>query len=361
MTKRDMVRMALRHEEPPLVPTQEDFGDDNAEEILLPAIPGMDWREAAIRRAKYLGNYMVGAGGVGFRSQREPESDDSYLLRWETGAVWRIHLRPQWWRHYIVYPVNEPADLERLQMPDPADGSRYQGLAEDVHFFQERGYFTIVGAPDVFASVWYHIRPFEEYLIDMVERPAFARELMARVGEYALASLERLLPMARPDAIGFAADMGHNRATFMSPRTFERLLLPWYARYCEVAHKHGAYVCMHSHGNINAIMPMLCEAGVDCLNPVGPGDGMDLAQLKRDYGDRMSFQGGISKFIGQMDEEQLRTHLDEVFRTGSPGGGFIAYSEGSIPVDMPPERVRFYLDLMQEMSHRYGRGQQPQL
>jgi uroporphyrinogen decarboxylase len=355
LTKGEMVRLALRHEEPPLVPTQDDFGDDNAEERLLPPDAGLSPEESAIRRAEYLGDYTIGAGGAGFRSEREDEGPDSYLLHWETGAAWRIHLRPQWWREYWRYPVQRREDLDHLELPNPADAGRYAGIGERVRYFQDAGYFVTLGVPDVFAGVWYYLRPFEEYLLDMVEEPAFAAALMERVGTYALESMRHLLPFA-PDAIAFGGDMGYNQGTFMSPRTFEALLLPWYARYCEVAHAGGAFTSMHCHGNINAIMPMLSEAGVDVINPVGPGDGMDLADLKRRYGSRMTFMGGISKFIGRMSRDDLRAHLEEVYGVGSPGGGFIAYSEGSIPVDMADDDVRYYLDLKADLSYRFGRG-----
>ncbi|MHB0878522.1 MAG: uroporphyrinogen decarboxylase family protein [Anaerolineae bacterium] len=173
-------------------------------------------------------------------------------------------------------------------------------------------------------------------------------------GEMVHMALRHEEPPLVPTGDAFGGDMGYNQGTFMSPRTFERLLLPWYARYCELAHAHGAYTSMHCHGNINAIMPMLCDAGIDIINPVGPGDGMDLADLKSRYGSRMTLMGGISKFIGQMSKEELKAHLEEVFRVGSPGGGFIAYSKGSIPVDMTAENVRYYLDLKADLSCRFG-------
>ena len=346
--------MAVRHEEPPLVPTQDDFGDDNAESKFLPPDPSLSEEASIVRRAEFLGDFTAGAGGAGFRAERVEESDDSYLLRWETGAVWRIHLSPIWWREYATYPVRAPEDLDTLTLPDPTAEDRYRGISKRMAFLREQGFFVVLGVPDVFSGVWYYIRPFEDYLLDMAERPGFAEALMERVGTFALRGMERLLDFA-PDAIGFGGDLGYNQATFMSPRTFERLLLPWYARYCELAHSRGAYTSMHCHGNINAIMPMLCEAGIDMINPVGPGDGMDLARLKRDYGSRMTFEGGISKFIGRMTREELSDHLEYVFRTGSPGGGFIAYSEGSIPVDMTEEQVHYYLDLKAELSYKYGR------
>ena len=81
----------------------------------------------------------------------------------------------------------------------------------------------------------------------------------------------------------------YSRATFISPALYREFFYPWHRRLVELCHDYGAYVNIHSHGNINAIMPLLYEASIDILNPVGPSDGMDLAELKVRYGDRITF------------------------------------------------------------------------
>ena len=191
------------------------------------------------------------------------------------------------------------------------------------------------------------------FMMDLVDHPSLAHELVRRVGEFNLRAAKHLLERG-VHAIAFPDDLGHNHATFMSPTLYKELFYPWHRRLAELCHDYGAHVNMHSHGNLNAIMPLLCEAGVDILNPVGPSDGMDLAELKGRYGDRMTFLGGVSKFIGQMSVSELQQHLREVFRAGSPGGGFILYSEGCIPVDMPRANVYLYLLLRRQMSQLFG-------
>ena len=109
---------------------------------------------------------------------------------------------------------------------------------------------------------------------------------------------------------------------------------------------------MHSHGNINAIFHFFVNAGLDIVNPVGPSDNMDLKFLKEKYGDHITFQGGLSKFIGEMSREQLEDHLKERISIGAPSGGYILDSEGGIPINMTEENFDFFM----KCSRRYRRN-----
>jgi uroporphyrinogen decarboxylase len=100
---------------------------------------------------------------------------------------------------------------------------------------------------------------------------------------------------------------------------------------------------MHSHGNLNAILPDLVSTGIDMLNPVGPGDGMNLAEIKKLYGSKITLSGGLSKRIGMMSQTELEEHVREVVTIGRSGGGFIAQSEGGIPEDMTTECYQAYM------------------
>jgi uroporphyrinogen decarboxylase len=111
---------------------------------------------------------------------------------------------------------------------------------------------------------------------------------------------------------------------------------------------------MHSHGYIVPLMDKIIETGVDILNPVGPGDNMDLAQLKQRYGDRVVLNGGISKYIEHMSHEEMERHIHDVIRVGSRGGGFMACSEGGIPYTFSQEDFRFYVATSRKYRERYG-------
>jgi uroporphyrinogen decarboxylase len=54
----------------------------------------------------------------------------------------------------------------------------------------------------------------------------------------------------------------------------------------------GVAIWYHSDGNIAQVLPDLIEIGVDILNPVQP-ECMDLAAVRRGFGDRLLFDGAI--------------------------------------------------------------------
>jgi uroporphyrinogen decarboxylase len=87
---------------------------------------------------------------------------------------------------------------------------------------------------------------------------------------------------------------------------------------------------MHSCGNILPLLPDLIEAGLDGLNPLETKAGMDLVQIKRQYGERLVLQGGIDvrKMLdGAQIEEEIRTK----FAVAKPGGGYVYHSDHSVP------------------------------
>lgn len=355
MTRLEAVLTTLQHREPEIVPCMEDFSDDNAQARFAPEWQTDDPLEREIAYAELMDNCFAGAGGGGLRCTVTERTPKGYVQQWENGARWHIHTRPGWWREYVHYPISDlAADLDRVAWPDPDDPARYAGVAAKAKALREAGLFTQGGLNGFFSGVWYFWRPFDAFMVDMLETPSLAHELVRRVAEFNLRAAERLLACG-VQSIAFPDDLGYNTATFMSPRLYREYFFPWHRRLAALCHDFGAVVNMHSHGNINGILPLLADARIDILNPVGPSDGMDLAALKARYGDRMAFQGGVSKHIGRMRPRELRAHLLAVFRSGAPGGGYICHSEGGIPADMPRANVYLYLLLRRQCARMFGR------
>jgi uroporphyrinogen decarboxylase len=80
---------------------------------------------------------------------------------------------------------------------------------------------------------------------------------------------------------------------------------------------------------------------VEILNPVQPlADGMDSAALKRDFGDRLCFHGGIDlqkAMVGT--REDVRREVKLRISTLGRGGGYIVAPANHIQKDTPAENV----------------------
>lgn len=361
------------HEDPSVVPQTIGFTNDAARAKFSSIIErgmghvenqsansqvGMFKRfERAFGEAEFLDNFFIGVGGGGFRVKRTVKADSRWrLVEWETGAVWRMGtVRNMWVREYVKYPVEYEDDLDRLVLPDPDDPERYRGLEKAIEYVRNRGFFPLCSINGFFSGVWYFLRgPLHLILRDMYSNRRFYRKLITKIGEFNLQAEKNLLERGAL-MITWVDDLGYNKGTFMNPKLYEELVFPWHKKAIELAHKHGAFVNMHSHGNINAIVPLLVDAGLDVLNPIGPSDNMRLEEMKKKYGDRLCLQGGLSKHLGFMSCEELKEHVLDRIRTGSPGGGFILSSEGSLPYEMSCENFSAFI----RISRKYRRNKPP--
>jgi len=364
MTKRERMLVTLSHKEPEIIPSKEEFMDPVAEQKFVPDFNSGDWEKDMLNYAEFMDDYMIGI--VPDPNQKRPgkreappfgrevikRGDNFEIWEFENGAVWKIILNP-WTRVYLDYPIKEKKDIDKIVVPDPNDPMRYEGLEEKTKFFKEAGYFTYAAIDGFFSGVWYFYRDFENFLTDLLLDPDFAHELIAKRAEYNLAAAKNLLEIG-VDCIFFYDDLGSTDRMLISPENYRKFFFPWHKKLASLCHSYDAYVHMHSHGHIMEIIDLIVEAGIDILNPVGPGDGMDLGQLKRRYGDKITFLGGISKNFYKMTPEQMENHIEKVIRVGHKGGGFIPRTESGIPAEMSIEKFHFYLDTMKKYREKYG-------
>jgi len=93
---------------------------------------------------------------------------------------------------------------------------------------------------------------------------------------------------------------------------------------------------------------MMVDSGISGLDPIDPQGGMDLAEVKAEFGGRIALKGNVDcaqvLTFGTPDEvvEETRRAL----RQGAPGGGYILSSSNSIHSAVKPENYRTMLDTL---------------
>lgn len=343
VSRLELILATLKHEQTDEIPIGENFGDSNSEAKHLGAVSDIaDRRQRALYVARQTGGCMIRVANTEFKYKIGARGPGWYVAEFETGSRCVMHLRPTWWRDHEGHPLADTEDLSLMRLPDPDDASRYDGVADAVKFFEAEGYVPVGRLLGFFSGVWYFWRPFDTFLMDLVERKDFAHALVERMGEYNLRAAEQLLRRG-VRCINFPDDLGYNSGTFFSPAILRQFFLPWYRRLADLTHSYGGFVNMHSHGNLNAVVGDLVDTGIDMLNPMGPGDNMDLAAIKAKYGSRITLVGGLSKRIGMMSIPELEEHVRQVVEVGGAGGGYVVQSEGGIPENMSPECYEAYM------------------
>ena len=115
----------------------------------------------------------------------------------------------------------------------------------------------------------------------------------------------------------------------------------------------ACYVIKHTDGNLWPIIDMIVDSGIDCLDPIDPQAGMDLAEVKAKYGHRIALKGNVD--CAQTDDLRhagggRAEATSEALRKGMPGGGFILSSSNSIHSGVKPENYLAMLRTLQEFG-----------
>jgi uroporphyrinogen decarboxylase len=98
----------------------------------------------------------------------------------------------------------------------------------------------------------------------------------------------------------------------------------------------------------------LIEIGCDIINPVQvSADGMDSAELKRDFGKDMTFWGGgvdTQRVLGVGTPQQVRDDVKRRLNDLMPGGGFVFSTVHNIQGNVPVENIVAMLETVQEFG-----------
>lgn len=126
----------------------------------------------------------------------------------------------------------------------------------------------------------------------------------------------------------------------MSPDTWQEMIRDGEQKEYDLVHSYGKDVWVHSCGCVERIIPSLVEMGLDVLNPVQP-ECMDLAKLKRDFGDKLAFWGGIStqQVLPFGTPDEVKAEVRRVRRLMATGGGYILAPAQEIQEDVPAENI----------------------
>ena len=85
------------------------------------------------------------------------------------------------------------------------------------------------------------------------------------------------------------------------------------------------------------------------MYPCEPQAGMDVVELRRKYGKRVAFKGGIDKFALRGTKRDVQRELEYKLCDALKGGGMVFGIDHRIPNGVPLENYRYYVELGREL------------
>jgi len=202
--------------------------------------------------------------------------------------------------------------------------------------------------------MWYTIKLLyeAEALIKTVTDPDFIEEIVAYYTEFNIGMLEELFSNGFEfDALWFFSDLCYKNGMIFSPDFFRERVMPYQKRIYDFCKSKNMKIIYHCCGNVNRILPLLIEAGIDCIQPMEARAGNDVREYKRLYGNQIAFMGNISVDVMGTTRNCIEEEIKSKITIAKEGGGYIYHSDHSIP---PSVSFENYCTVM-EMVNKYGK------
>jgi len=341
LSGRERILKALRRQEPDVVPHMELWLNPLVAEKILPGGGSIE------DLTEYLDLDGIAYYTVSMETYEVLDKSKG-IIRDKWGVIKRD--TGQTTPHPIEPAIKSEKDLESYSPPDPNDPSRYEPLKRMVKRFKgERAVVAIVEQPFMRVS---ELRGAEDHFADMIINPDLILQLNAIVVKHHLEVLRNFIEIGA-DIICFSGDFATKDALMASPQHLKKFGIEPLAKLVEFSHSQELPCILHSDGDIMPIMEtLLGTGGIDGLHPIDPVAGLDIGEVKEQYGDRLCLIGSIDCGPLMMwgTKEQVRQAVKENIRKAGKGGGLIAASSHSIQSKTKPEN---YVEMVKAIRE-YG-------
>jgi uroporphyrinogen decarboxylase len=185
----------------------------------------------------------------------------------------------------------------------------------------------------------------EQAMMDLVENPDLVEAILDRVEAIQTEMMKRFFARAKGhlDLVFISDDIAGQKSLLMSPRMWKAHLEPRLKRWCELIHAHGLRVFYHTDGAARPLIAPILDCGVDVLNPIQHAcPGMEMAELKKEFGSRVIFHGGVDNqsVLPRGTADEVRAEVRNCLATlGAGREGFICSSCHNVQSGTPVENI----------------------
>ena len=276
------------------------------------------------------------------------ETAETVLTRNGNGALLRTHKLHDSTPEHVDFLVKDRRGWEEHIKPLLEPERRrinfevYRRAKAHAH---EHGRFFAWSGVNVFEIIK-DVCGHEHMLVGMALDPDWVKD-MANTYSQLTVELQEVLfaEEGLPDGIWYYEDMGFKGRPFMSPAMYKEIIQPAHVRTLGYAHSLGLPVIVHSCGMVEKLIPGLIEAGMDCLQVIEVKAGMDLLELYKEYGERLSFMGGIDvRVLYTNDRRQIDAELETKIPVVMGHNGYTLHSDHSIPNTVHYETYRYFIE-----------------
>ncbi len=187
----------------------------------------------------------------------------------------------------------------------------------------------------------------DNYLLYTALYPEATLELSEILCDHYSKEMEKWLDAVGPyiDMMLFGDDFGSNHGPIIDPEMYRLYYKPFHQKMWSRAKEIAPHIKIQLHccGSVEPFLEDMIEAGLDAINPVQIScRGMQLEDLKKKYGGRLTFWGGgcdTQSILGQGTPVEVESHVKKQLSIMKGSGGFVFQQVHNILGNVPPANI----------------------
>ena len=196
--------------------------------------------------------------------------------------------------------------------------------------------WRIVGSENV--MLWIGLYPDE--LGRFIKR---VREFVVEVTKAQIKAANGLL-----DGMVIWGDVAYTKGMLFSPHYWRKYFKPCVKEIIDICHENSLPVIYHGCGNIIDILEDFIEIGLDSYNPLEAKTGLDVVELRRQYGHKLGFCGNMDVMDWSQSSKEELKKIVLTKLNAAKGGGYIFQSDHSVPNSISGESYDYIVKLVRE-------------
>ena len=254
---------------------------------------------------------------------------------------------------YVEFPLKDRQAWKEAFLPrlDPDSPNRIAHHWDSlVKQYAARDFPLGVSAGSLFGWLrdWMGV---ENIAVALYDDKAFVQEMMEHLADLTCAVLQRVVSDVQFDFAIMWEDMAYKTASLISPAHVRELMLPNYRRVTDLLHSAGIDVIMlDSDGNVEELLPLWLEVGINYIYPFECAAGMDVVALRKRFGRDLIMGGGMDKRTLASGDHGAIDAMIDAKRALILEGGYVPGCDHALPPDISWDAYCYYRKRLAEIA-----------
>lgn len=202
-----------------------------------------------------------------------------------------------------------------------------------------------------FFRLGFYLMGMERFMLSFYDQPDLMHEIFSFWSELTINMIRPFLSKVDIDVLVLAEDLAYNRGPHLSPEIYKEFWLPYQDELVSEVRKHKVdNICLWSAGDLDVMIPMLLDHGINCIWPIERcSPNMDPLVLRKKYGKQLKMGGGIPINSLALGPSAIDSEIEKLMPI-IYDGGFIPAIDDMVSHDVALKNYEYYVNALKTIK-----------